>query len=126
MLGLSHPGAGVTGFWLPGVFIAFAVLLVVGLIWVLNRWLIASDGLTAAERKRLGYWEREILSMLRQQGGPLSQKEIVDMLSGDLEELAAALHDMEEQGLVHRKWQAEQQTYLVSTGRAPSGDTGGR
>ncbi len=56
--------------------------------------MVASDSLTPVERRKLPYQEQEILSMLRQHGGPMMQNEIIDTLPGDLEELSKVMKGM--------------------------------
>ena len=75
---------------------------------------MASDGLIPIERKELDYPEREILSMLRQHGGPMMQREIIDSLPGKLEDLASAMNAMEAKKLIQREWQSAQGAYIVS------------
>jgi hypothetical protein len=62
----------------------------------------------------MSFREREVLSMVRQHGGPMRQDEIVDLLSGDLDNLADVMNGMETKGLIHREWNSDQGTYIVS------------
>jgi hypothetical protein len=66
------------------------------------------------ERRELGYPENEILSMLRQHGGPMLQIEIIDLLPGELEDLAEVMNAMETKGLVCREWRPDHRTYIVT------------
>ncbi len=101
------------GEWMIGIFLGSILLIIVGIIWFLHNRNIASDGLTPVERKILPFPEREILSMLRQNGGPVKQNEMLEELSGDLKDLAEAVKTMETKGLLHRKWESELGTYIV-------------
>lgn len=101
--------------WVIGLIIVALITVVTGIIWFARRRMVASDGLTPLERKGLDFQEREILSMLRQCGGPMRQNEIVDALSGDLEDMAGVMKDMEAKGLIHREWKSDMGTYIVST-----------
>lgn len=96
-----------------GLILAF-IILIAGVVWLIHRKRVASDGLTPIERKELDYPEREILAMLRQHGGPMMQSEIIDALPGDLADLASVMKTMEAKGLIHREWRSEQGTYIVT------------
>ena len=93
-----------------GAFLA----VIIGIIWLFYRRTMDSRGLTPLERKTLTSPEQEILSMLRQNGGPMRQDEMVDELSGDLEMLSEVLKDLETKGRLQRKWEPGQGTYIVS------------
>lgn len=94
---------------------------VVIVVWFVQRRTVASDGLTPAERRGLPYPQREILSMLRQHGGPMTQSEVADVMPVDPEFLAESLKSMELQGTIHRRWEPRESAYIVSTpGRATS------
>jgi DNA-binding MarR family transcriptional regulator len=71
--------------------------------------------LTPNERKALSSEQKEILSMVRQKGEPVTQIEIVDNISGDLEYVAQILKNMEARGLIRREWDPEKRTYLISS-----------
>ena len=100
--------------WMIGIFIAGAVVVIVLLIWFIHRRTVASDGLTVKERKELPYKQRELLSMLRQHGGPILQTALVDAMSYDLDDVAETLKEMESKGLLHREWKSEQGTYEIT------------
>jgi len=100
--------------WFIGVIVVAVVLLIGGIIWFIHRRTRASDGLSPAEREKLGFWECEILSMLRQHGGPMRQDIIVDALTGDLEEMTEAIKNLETEDLVYREWKADERTFAVS------------
>ncbi|MBN1957545.1 MAG: hypothetical protein JXQ81_00915 [Desulfuromonadales bacterium] len=101
--------------WKIALIIIGLVLLVAGLIWLIHRRTVASDGLTPSERKNLSFQEKEILSMVRQHGGPMRQDWLVDELPGDSEDLAEVILEIENKGLIKREWQSDVGTYMVST-----------
>jgi len=101
--------------WMVVIFIAGVIAVVVLLIWFIHRRTVASDGLTEKERKELPSDQREILSMLRQHGGPMIQTELVDMMPYDLDDIAEILKEMESKGLLRREWKSENGTYEIST-----------
>jgi len=101
--------------WLIGA-VVLALVCVAGIIvWFVHRRTAASGGLTPAERKNLPFPQCEVLSMLRQHGGPMMQSEIADAIPVDLDDLAETLKGMEAEGLIQRKWESRTNTYLVST-----------
>ena len=124
-MGHGHPVSMAADPWIFGIALT-VVIVVVLVIWLIHRSTVASDGLTPMERKNLTFSEREILSMVRQHGGPIRQTEIVDLLSDDLEDLAGIMKDMETKGLIHREWKPDQGTYVVSTRPESSGDRDGQ
>lgn len=101
--------------WMIALFIAGVIAVVVLLIWFIHRRTMASDGLTEKERKELSSDQREILSMLRQHGGPMIQTELVDMMPYDLDDIAEILKEMESKGLLRREWKSEKGTYEITT-----------
>ncbi|WP_319406982.1 hypothetical protein [uncultured Desulfosarcina sp.] len=100
--------------WMTGVIILVFVIVIAGVIWLIHRKRVASDGLTPIERKELEYPNREILAMLRQHGGPMTQREVIDSLPGDLEDIARVMQAMESKGLIQRKWRSDLETYIVT------------
>lgn len=101
--------------WMSPIMIGVLILLIVVFVWLIHRGTIASDGLTSMERKSLPLEEREIISMLRQNGGPLRQDEIADIFPGDLEYFAEIIKAMETKKLLSRKWDSSLGTFLIST-----------
>ena len=77
--------------WMIALFIAGAVVIIVLLIWFILRRTVASDGLTGKERKELPSEQKELLSLLRQHGGPMMQTELVDTIPYDLDDSAEIL-----------------------------------
>jgi len=110
----SHHTAGGIDSWIVFVLIG-AVILVMGiLIWFISRRTVSSDGLTPNERKMLSSEQKEILSMARQKGEPLTQIEIVDVIPGGLDCVVEILKNMETEGLIRRRWDSEKRTYLIT------------
>ncbi len=103
-----------TDFWMVIAITIVIVTMFAGIIWMIHRKKIASDGLTPMERKSLDYPENEILSMLRQHGSSIMQNEMADVLPVDMDELVEALTSLESKKLIFRKWRADQKTYLIS------------
>jgi DNA-binding MarR family transcriptional regulator len=94
----------------------FIAVLIVGgilLIWFIHRRMVASDGLTGKEGQELSSEQRELLSMLRQHGGPM-QPELVDIMPYDFDDIAEILKEMETKGLIGREWKSEQGTYEIT------------
>jgi len=110
----THHAAGGIDSWIIFVIIGVVVLLIGILIWFISRRTMGSDGLTPNERKMLSSEEKEILSMARQKGDPITQKEIVDIIPGGLEYVVEILKKMETEGLIQREWDSGKRTYLIS------------
>jgi hypothetical protein len=100
--------------WTIALVLASVVLLVAVILWLVHRRTILSNGLTPVERKELPWPQREVLSMLRQNGGPMLQSEIVDRLPGDVQDLAAVMRRMEDNELIARQWIPDKNTYVVT------------
>lgn len=109
-----HHASGGTDSWIIILIIGVAVVLIGILIWLISRKTVSSDGLKPAERKVLPSEQKEILSMVRQKGEPISQIEIVDMTSGGPEYAIEILKEMEDKGVIKRTWDSEKNTYLIS------------
>jgi DNA-binding MarR family transcriptional regulator len=109
-----HHASGGIDTWIIILIIGLAVVFLSILIWLISRKTISSDGLKPAERKILTSEQKEILSMVRQKGRPITQIEIVDMTSGGPEYVIEILKEMEEKGLIKRTWNSEKNTYLIS------------
>jgi uncharacterized membrane protein len=104
-----------SGPWSVALVFLGLVVLAAGIIWLVHRRTVVSDGLTPLERKQLSFQEREIISLLRQHGGPMRQDQIIDVLPVDCEDLAEVIKDLETKGLIHRQWKTDLSTYIVST-----------
>lgn len=102
------------GEWVIILFFGAVLAVIIGIIWIVYRRTADSGGLTPLDRKTLTSREQEILSMLRQNGGPMRQDEMVEELSGDLAQSSEVLKDLEAKGRLQRKWESEQSTYIVS------------
>jgi uncharacterized membrane protein len=99
--------------WAIALFIVGIVIIIALLIWFIHRRTVASDGLTTKERKELPNEQKEILSMLRQHGGPMMQTGLVDIMPYDLDDAVEILKEMESRGLIHRQWKSEKGTYEI-------------
>jgi len=111
----SHHAAGGIDSLIIFVVIGAIILLIGILIWFISRKTVSSDGLTPNERKALSSEQKEILSMVRQKGEPITQIEIVDIISGGLEYVVEILKEMEAKNLVRREWNSQKGTYLISS-----------
>lgn len=100
--------------WMAAAFLAGLVVVVILVIWFIHRRTTASDGLTGRERNELSSEQREILSILRQNGGPMLQTELADVMPYEPEDIAGILKDMESKGLVCREWKSEHGTYEIT------------
>lgn len=114
IMGHAHNTMLMTDPWTMGVLFLAFITVIAGIIWLIHRKRVASDGLTPIERKDLDYPEREILSMLRQHGGPMMQSDIIGALPGDLEDLAVVMKGMETNGLIQREWRSDLGTYAIT------------
>jgi len=96
------------------LFIAGLIVAVILLIWFIHRRTMASDGLTGKERKELPSEQCELLSMLRQHGGPMQQSELADIVPYEVDDIALMLKQMESKGLINREWKSDQKTYEIT------------
>ncbi|KAB2891077.1 MAG: hypothetical protein F9K32_06010 [Desulfobulbaceae bacterium] len=104
---------GLYGEWTIILMIFGFLIVIAGCIWFLHRRTVASDGLTPKERDILSTQEREIVSLVRQNGGPMRQNEMIDMLPGGIEMLSEIFNALEKKGLIKRKWESREGTYIV-------------
>jgi DNA-binding MarR family transcriptional regulator len=106
------------GHSLHGVFPVVAVLGGVAalafILWLVfrNR-VIGASGLCEHERQTLPGEEADLLAMLRQKGGPMTQPDICENTGRTPEDIAALLQSLEDRGLVKRDWQPEGKAYTV-------------
>jgi DNA-binding MarR family transcriptional regulator len=100
--------------WTAALIIGIAVIIIILLVWFIYRRRVTSDGLSPKERKELSSEQKQILSMLRQYGEPMMQKQLVDILQYDLEDAVEILKEMESKGLIMRSWNSEQSTYEIT------------
>lgn len=109
---MHHHGLHVGPFIVVGLVVTATTVVVV--IWLLlRRYLVESDGLSKAEAEKLSPEQSDILAMLRQKGGPLSQSRICEDTGKPSEEIASHLRVLENKGLVQRKWDSEKRAYIV-------------
>jgi len=80
---------------------------------IIRRHEIGSNGLTRLEKKSLPREEREVLSMLRQNGGKMFQTEVADNIAGDINYVVDILMELENKAKIKRYWEAEKGAYLV-------------
>lgn len=66
------------------------------------------------EGQRPGPLEAEILALVCQRGGPISQPDIAALSGAHMEEVGSVLHNLEARGLVYREWSREDHCYIVS------------
>src|SRR3990172_2640169 len=114
LLAMTHRGHGLgLGAW-GWLLVGAMVLLVVAVAVAVYFRGRQPDGLSRAERRKLGPMTPEILAIVRQTGRPASQAELAELVSMDADDIAKAVQDLESRGLVRREWSSEQQTYLVT------------
>lgn len=114
IIAMNHHGHGIgPPFWIWLVVggILLIVVIVVLLSYFRGR---QSDGLSRAERRELNPVQVEILALIRQNGGPLLQSELSDILPYDVDQIAEILKELESKGLIRRQWKSEQQTYEIN------------
>lgn len=116
MRGFHHIQSGITGTdpWTLVAILGGIFLLVFLLIVLIRRHNTGSDGLTPVEKKTLSREQKEILAMLRQQGGAMIQTEIADNTGGDLSYVVDILLELERNGKIRRFWNVEKGSFLVS------------
>ena len=111
----THHAPGGIDTWIIIVVVGSVILLISVLIWFISLRTRRSDGLTPNEKRALSSEEKEILSMARQKGEPLTQIEIVNIIPGGLEYVVEILKNMESKGLIRREWDSEKRTFLISS-----------
>jgi hypothetical protein len=67
-----------------------------------------------AERKSLPREQREVLAMLRQNGGDMFQTEVADNIAGDIDYAVDILMELEKKAKIKRSWDTNKSAYLVS------------
>jgi hypothetical protein len=113
-MGHGHNGLIAGDAWMTGVIILAFIIVIVGVVLLIHRKRVLSEGLTPIEREEPDYPEREILSMLRQHGGSMMKSEIIGTLPGELEDLVRVMNAMKSKGLIQPKWRSDQGTYSVT------------
>jgi len=101
-----------TGWLLPVAILAGIALLAV-LVWVLSRQSAAEGGSRSAPGAVEGNLDGQVMAMLHQSGEPLSQLRIAANLDLPVQRVAGVLKDLEDQGQITRRWEAEEYTYSV-------------
>ena len=104
-----------------GVHAAFAPVAVLGalaalalILWLVFRSrVIGPSSLSEHQRRTLPGEEADLLAMLRQNGGPMTQPEICECTGQTPEDIASLLRSLEDKGLVERYWQSEGRAYSV-------------
>lgn len=97
-----------------GMIVLVVVLLFLPVVlWFFFSKTVGVQGLTSWERKNLPFHERELVSMLRQHGGPMRQDLLVESLAGDSEYLFDFILELEKKGLIKRAWDAGTSTFLI-------------
>ena len=105
--------AGLSGVW-PILAVGGVLVVAVLVGVVLYRRLRQPDGLSPHERRHLGPLEAEVLALVRQRGGPVSQPDIAAESGADTELVGRVLQDLQARGLVRRDWSHEDECYIVS------------
>jgi len=109
-LAMGHSVHGV----FPVVAVLGGVVAVATILWLVfrNR-VIGASGLSEHERQTLPGEEADLLAMLRQQGGPMTQPEICENTGRTPEDIASLVQSLEDKGLIRRDWQPEAKAYIV-------------
>ena len=109
-LAMGHSVHGV----FPVVAILGGVVAVATILWLVfrNR-VIGASGLSEHEKQTLSGEEADLLAMLRQKGGPMTQPEICENTGRTPEDIACLLQAMEDDGLIRRDWQPEAKAYTA-------------
>ena len=111
--------------WVPFFVVASIAGVVLLVLWILGRRQAKRRAACAKEDKVHGSLEGQILSMLSQAGGALSQSRIRANLDLPVAEVAEALRKLEDQGLVSREWNTDAYTFNVHVKEsAERGDKG--
>ena len=120
LLEVSEPSS-----WLPFIVVASIAGVVLLVLWLLGRRQAKRRAASAKEDKVRGNLEGQILSMLSQAGGSLTQSQIRGNLDLPVAEVAQALRQLEEKGLVAREWNTDAYTFVVHAKEgAVQGDKG--
>ena len=99
--------------WVPFIVVASIAGIVLLVLWLLGRRQAKRRAATAGTDKIRENLEGQILSMLSQAGGSLSQSQIRANLDLPVAEVAEALRKLEDQGLVSREWNTDAYTFNV-------------
>ncbi|MBN1848909.1 MAG: hypothetical protein JW932_10025 [Deltaproteobacteria bacterium] len=107
-------GMADTSLWMLLAIGVGIILLIFILIMIIRRHDIRSNGLTPIENKSLSGEQKEVLAMLRQQGGSMLQTDIADNIGSDHGYMVNILLDLERSGKIIRDWNSEKGAFLVS------------
>ena len=99
--------------WLPFIVIAVIAGVFLLVTWLLGKRQARRDAALPKGARARGNLEGQILSMLSQAGGSLSQSRIRANLDLSVAEVAEALRQLEEKGLVAREWNTDAYTFNV-------------
>ena len=72
-----------------------------------------SEALSERQRQTLEDFETQVLALLSQRGGTMSQTQIVSTLGLPAHLVAEKLNEMECQELIDRRWETDEYTYRV-------------
>jgi uncharacterized membrane protein len=104
-------GGGLPLFWIPVLVLAALSII---LILICRRTKQKIAGLSESQQAALENFEAQILSLLVQHGGGMTQIEIRNCLDLPGDMVAEKLLEMERQGMINRKWLTTDYTYHVS------------
>ena len=99
--------------WVPFFAVATAAAVFLLALWLVGRRQAKRRAASGGTDKVRGNLEGQILSMLSQAGGSLSQSQIRANLDLPVAEVAEALRKLEDQGLVSREWKTDAYTFNV-------------
>lgn len=104
-------GGGLPLFWIP-VFVIAALSII--LFFCLRRIKPKIAGLSESQQATLENLEAQILSLLAQHGGGMTQIQIRNCLDLPGDVVAEKLLEMEREGMINRRWLTTDYTYQVS------------
>ena len=109
--------------WVPFFAVATAAGVFLLALWLVGRRQAKRRAAVGGTDKVRGNLEGQILSMLSQAGGSLTQSQIRGNLDLPVAEVAQALRQLEEKGLVAREWNTDAYTFVVHAkeGAEPGG-----
>jgi uncharacterized membrane protein len=114
----SHVAHGLWSLgWLLPVLLLLAIGAVVAILWALTR-REQTEGLSRSRQREVEEnLEGQVMAMLHQAGGAMTQTEIRANLDLPVDRVASRLRELEEKGRIHRHWEADRYTFTV---RAPT------
>jgi len=117
---VHHDGHGgsfsalVTNSWVVLAVVLVALGAAALLVWLLMRGRSGASRSETAEGEALENLDGQIMAMLHQAGGAMTQVQIRNALDLPLDRVASVLRELEERGEVHRSWDTDRYTYSVS------------